>query len=229
MMGQGDLMSIFRGLEKVVRKQRRVDLYKIRAEVKQSRALASDALALMDSEACSEAQSKARQDTQPAKQGVEHAQVSWQGPDSSQKSIQHYNIFSIGLDADSFSVGLKFLPATSGAWPTSPLVQRHVGAPFTGATQSRNKIPRDRHRKQTFSVLGPVVLSQVVTAGLLFVCLFPSWGNCPRRENGRSCDTTNQTCLSMSSHATAKGEKSTAQSSKVGEAVEPACHDCTAP
>jgi hypothetical protein len=83
----------FRGLEKVVRKQRRVDLYKIRAEVKQSRALASDALALMDSEACSEAQSKARQDTQPAKQGVEHAQVSWQGPDSSQKinpTLQHF-------------------------------------------------------------------------------------------------------------------------------------------
>jgi hypothetical protein len=53
--------------------------------------------------------------------------------------------------------------------------------------------------------------------------LFPRGGCCPRRENGGSCDTTSQACLSMSSRDTAKGEKATAQRSKVGEAVEPAC------
>jgi hypothetical protein len=61
--------------------------------IKQSRPLASNALALKGSEACREAQSKAGQDTQPVKQEVEHAQVV-AGPGHQSKKQSNTTAFS---------------------------------------------------------------------------------------------------------------------------------------
>jgi hypothetical protein len=120
----------------------------------------ANALALKSSEACSKAQSKACQDTQPAKQEVEHAQVSRQGPDASQKE-PNTTTFSRLVWPPWFLCWAEVSPSHPRALlhqSTGPLVRRHVGAPFRGGDSVTKQSEAIGSTKQTVSVLGPVVL-----------------------------------------------------------------------
>jgi hypothetical protein len=134
----------------------------------------ANALALKSCEACSKAQSKACQDTQPAKQEVEHAQVSRQGPDASQKEPN--------ITTFSRLVWPPWFLCWAEVSPSHPRALLHQSTGPLGATSCRRTVSRrrlshetkrgDRQHKtnsQCFGTCG------VVTAG---GCLFvSSWGS----------------------------------------------------